>query len=85
MVLSNNDYIKFEDLPEDVKEYEEEVCQGNNIFSEDLVGMPLKEIEAIVLKATLIKNGGHIRDTAKMLGISEKGLRNKIHSYNIIV
>jgi two-component system response regulator AtoC len=85
MVLSNNDYIKFEDLPEDVKGYEEDVSHGNNVFSEDLVGMTLKEIEAIVLKATLIKNGGRIKDTAEMLSISEKGLRNKIHSYNIIV
>ncbi len=85
MVLSNNDIIRLEDLPEEVKEYEGTEIHGSNVFSEDLVGMTLKEIECKILKATLIKNRGHVKDTAEMLGISEKGLRNKIHAYKIVI
>lgn len=83
MVLSNSDIIKLEDLPEEVKQYEEKHIGKICMYAEDLVGMTLKEIEKRIIKASLLKNGDHRKATAKMLGISEKGLRNKIHEYNI--
>lgn len=46
-----------------------------------LAGMPLKEIEEKIILATLKKNGNHRKKTAEMLGISERGLREKLKNY----
>lgn len=46
-----------------------------------LVGLPLKEIEEKVILATLKRNENHRKKTAKMLGISERGLREKLRCY----
>ena len=83
MVLSNSDIIKLEDLPAEVKQYKGNQAENICIYAEDLIGMTLKEIEKKVIKSSLLKNGGHRKATAEMLGISEKGLRNKIHEYKI--
>jgi len=83
MVLSNGDIIEFDDLPEEVKLYEGDLMQKGSVFAENLVGLTLREIEKIVIKASLIKNGGHRKKTANMLGISDKGLRIKISDYDI--
>jgi two-component system response regulator AtoC len=83
MVLSNTDIIEFEDLPEGVKQFEVNTVVKDNIFAENILGLTLKEIEKQVIKASLLKNGGHRKATAEILGISEKGLRNKIIEYKI--
>lgn len=83
MVLSNDEIIQLEDLPDEVKKYEETTIQQESIFAENLVGLTLKEIEKRVIRASLIKNKGHRKRTAHMLGISDKGLRNKISEYGI--
>jgi DNA-binding NtrC family response regulator len=43
----------------------------------------LKEIEKKVIEARLCENHGHQKRTAEQLGISVKGLRNKILYYKI--
>ena len=43
----------------------------------------LDEIEKRMIKATLELNNGRRKDTAEMLGISERGLRNKIKEYGL--
>jgi len=48
-----------------------------------LGGKSLAELEAIAIKAALERNGGRRRETATSLGISERGLRNKIHEYGL--
>jgi two-component system response regulator AtoC len=45
--------------------------------------MTLKEIEKEIIEARLRENNGHQKRTAQQLGISVKGLRNKIHYYNL--
>lgn len=84
MVLSNGDTIEVNSLPKEVRCYKESFAEKDYIFAENLVGNTLKEIEKRVIEASLIKNGGHRKSTALMLGISEKGLRNKIKKYRII-
>lgn len=84
MVMSDNDIIRIEHLPEEIKQSNGNPIEAG-IFSDNLIGKTLDEIEEIVIKATLVKNGGHRKATAKMLGISERGLRNKMHRYKINV
>ncbi len=48
-----------------------------------LVGMSLEELEKRFIELTLKKNQGHRKKTAQMLGLSEKGLRNKISRYQL--
>lgn len=83
MIFSNGDIIEFDDLPQEVKQYEEDSIQQGSVFAKNLVGLTLREIEKRVIKASLIKNGGHRKKTADMLGISDKGLWNKITEYGI--
>ena len=48
-----------------------------------LAGRRLDEIESLAIRATLKRNAGHRQKTADSLGISERGLRNKIHEYHL--
>jgi len=82
MVLTNKDIIQVDDLPDEVKFYESKYKKGNGVFSEDLIGLSLKEIEKRIIKTSLV-NYGSKKLTAQRLGISEKGLRNKINEYKL--
>jgi len=46
-----------------------------------LTGLTLKEVEEKLILATLKKNDNHRKKTAEMLGISERGLREKLKNY----
>lgn len=48
-----------------------------------LCSRQLAEIEAAAIRATLARYGGHRVNTAASLGISERGLRNKIRAYGL--
>ena len=50
---------------------------------ENISGLTLKAVEKKVIEATLKINKGKRKETAEMLGISERGLRNKIKEYNL--
>ena len=80
MVLCEGDIVQEGDLPENMK-----VVKGreDGLFLEDLTGLPMREVEKKVIEANLKKNGGRRKQTAEVLGISEKGLRNKISEYGI--
>ena len=43
----------------------------------------LKDIEKLAIKQTLKKNGGRRDKTAEDLGISKRGLLNKINEYGL--
>ncbi len=43
----------------------------------------LSELEALAIRAALARHGGRRRETAEGLGISERGLRNKLREYDI--
>lgn len=83
MVLSTTDIIEIEDLPEEVKKSKKPVIRDNNIYLEDLVGLTINEIEKKIIEASLIRNAGNKKKTAEMLGISDKGLWNKINRYKL--
>ena len=84
IVVSENETIQIEDLPEEVAGWSSGYDKENKgIFMRDLVGKTMKEIEREVIIETLARNNGSRKNTAEMLGISEKGLRNKIKEYEI--
>ena len=83
MVLSNKDKIGVEDLPEEVINYKRVRDDLPQLEIDDLVGLPLAEVEKKVIYANLLQNNGHRKNTALVLGISEKSIRNKIKEYNI--
>ncbi len=80
MVLADGEFIYLSDLPQQFK-------SGMSTFGdrtealEAYVGKSLKEIEKKFILATLEHNSGHRKNTAKMLGISERSLRDKIKLY----
>ena len=81
VLLAKGDTIEIEDLPEKIrlgKAYSQ-LAQKSNPF----LGLRLDEIEKRIIKETLELNKGHRKATAQMLGISERGLRNKIKEYGL--
>jgi two-component system response regulator AtoC len=85
MILCEGSTIELEHLPRQIRDFQELAANRLGLFSEDLTGLPLEEVERRVITANLEKSGGHRVETAKVLGISEKGLRNKIAKYSIIL
>lgn len=83
MVMTNKEIIHLDDLPDEVKLFKNEGRNGEPVFSEDLVGLTLKEIERRIIKESLVRNNGSRKLTAEMLGISDKGIRNKIKEYGL--
>lgn len=89
VLLSNDEIIKSDNLPFEVRnKYDnhekEEIINFDVLTSVDnLAGLPLQEAEKKLIKAALKLNNGQKKATALMLGISERGLRNKINEYNI--
>ncbi|MGD9567118.1 MAG: sigma-54-dependent transcriptional regulator [Sedimentibacter sp.] len=89
VLLAKTDVIEVNDLPienkESIKRKMEviDISLGNSIGTENLAGLTLQEAEKKLITAALKLNKGHRKHTASMLGISERGLRNKIHEYNI--
>ncbi len=57
-------------------------CSGeNNEFPKDLMPGPLREVEKKMIFHTLNKTKGNRTHAAKILGISVRTLRNKLHEY----
>ncbi|MFC0471316.1 sigma-54-dependent transcriptional regulator [Halalkalibacter kiskunsagensis] len=80
MVLADDEYIEMLDLPQQVRSIQSvERIEGETIL--DFVGLPLKKMEKQFILATLEANKGHRKNTASMLGISERGLRDKLKQY----
>lgn len=87
VALSQNDIIELEDLPPFLKGSDKRI---RKYFSEEKdvisfpIGITLKEIEKIAILKTLEYFEGHRKNTAAALGISERGLRNKLKEYQPI-
>ncbi|MDF2548294.1 MAG: sigma-54-dependent Fis family transcriptional regulator [Anaerosolibacter sp.] len=81
ILMAKGDTMELDDLPEKVKEGKTYANLDREVDS--LVGLRLDEIEKRMIKATLALNNGRRKDTAEMLGISERGLRNKIKEYGL--
>lgn len=85
MVFSEGPYLQLDDVSEEIKAAQTNLQSQLNgdigTAVANLVGLPLKSIEELVIVATLQKNKGHRKKTAQMLSISERGLRDKINQY----
>ncbi|MEN1761664.1 sigma-54 dependent transcriptional regulator [Anoxynatronum sibiricum] len=85
-IMAEGEMIQWHDLPEEVRKITP-IPDNNGEMERDvfsgLVGMTLEEIERKVIEATLASHEGHRQKTAEVLGISERGLRNKINRYSL--
>jgi len=85
MALSQNDTIELDDLPPYMNVNNRRIHMSDN-QDKNLISIPIgttiKEIEKIVILKTLEYFDGHRKNTAAVLGISERGLRNKLKEYN---
>lgn len=84
MIMCEGEVIMAGDLPEEVKPAVTKGIIKNKIYKEDLSGLTLKEAEKYIILQALEENQWNRRMTAEKLGISDKGLRNKITEYNLI-
>lgn len=84
VIFSDEDSIYIENLPESVKQAND--SYGFSRHAETVSagsGKTMAEIERQAIMDTLVICGGHIGRSAFMLGISDKGLRNKLVAYGI--
>lgn len=83
MVIADGEYIELKDLPDEVRKDPPLLINPADVETsvKALVGLPLKEIEKMVILETLKRNNQHRKKTATMLGISERGLREKLKQY----
>jgi len=81
VLLAKDDSIELGALPEKIRP--NRFRNGLEGESDSLVGLTLAEIERYIIKKSLDANNGHRKSTAQMLGISERGLRNKIKEYEL--
>lgn len=82
MVMCDGERIGLQDLPVKVMQLHPVPTNLSPTDFSPLVGMTLKEVEKRFILATLKANNGHRQRTAEMLGISERGLRNKLKEYD---
>ncbi|SCZ77982.1 sigma-54-dependent transcriptional regulator [Acidaminobacter hydrogenoformans] len=89
VLLAREDVIEVENLPVEVRANKTDLTDtldlalGARLGTESLVGLTLQDAERKLISAALVLNKGHRKATAAMLGISERGLRNKINDYGL--
>ncbi len=84
MVVTDEDTIDWFHLPGEIISHSDLDISSQSLGGiKDFIGQNLEELEKHFIKLTLEQNEGHKKKTAEMLGLSEKGLRNKIKRYNI--
>ena len=82
-IISGSGLIDVDDLPDEVAGAPEPQEQPQGLSEEFLATTSLKELERLAVIATLKKNNGRRDKTADDLGISKRGLLNKIKEYGI--
>lgn len=86
MIFSTDGKIDLKDLPEEIRGAAHEGAfqqVGEEAAAEYLAGKTIRHIERMAIAATLKKNGGRRDITAAELGISVRGLINKIAEYHL--
>ncbi len=84
MIVCKNSEICAEDLPVEISgRIQQAHYNGEEMLNEMLAGRALHEVEKLAIAATLKKNNGRRDITAKELGISVRGLQNKISAYEL--
>ena len=82
-IISGNGMIDVDDLPDEVSGLPVQQEQAQTLPEDFLATTSLKELERMAVIATLKKNNGRRDKTADDLGISKRGLLNKIKEYGI--
>ncbi|OPL07614.1 MAG: regulator [delta proteobacterium ML8_F1] len=84
VLMAGDELIRVDNLPINVQQRGDRPknpqMQGD---IENLAGLTLQEAEKHLIVAALEINEGHQKKTAKMLGISERGLRYKLEAYGL--
>lgn len=83
MILSAGGEILPEALPLEVRANGVRREKSASSLPDLLAGMPLRDVERAAIDATLKKNGGRRDMSARELGISVRGLQNKINDYGL--
>ncbi len=82
-IVSTGDCIDVADLPDEITGGQELQQPSSAALEQFLASNNLKELERRAILATLKKNNGRRDKTAEDLGISKRGLLNKLNEYNI--
>ncbi len=81
-IVCTRDVIDIKDFPEDIGRESMSATKGSTIDGY-LSNTSLQEIERRAIEATLNKNNGKRSRSAEQLGISKRGLLNKIKEYGL--
>lgn len=79
VVVSRGEALTIENLPESIQRSESKVKTD----LQSLVGIPLKEVERVLIQNTLLQVGGNRHDAAKILGIGERTLYRKLKKFDL--
>ena len=82
-IVSTGEGIDVADLPDEITGGQEGQQPSSAALEQFLSSNNLKELERQAILATLKKNNGRRDKTAEDLGISKRGLLNKLNEYNI--
>jgi transcriptional regulator with PAS, ATPase and Fis domain len=78
IVLSLRDQIEVSDIPEHIRNADQEATQS--VFE---AGMTIEQMEKEAIRRTLEATDGHRRETAKRLGLSVRTLQRKIKQHEL--
>jgi len=79
VVVSPGPVLTVDNLPASIHRAERQAAAD----VQSLVGMPLREVEKILIRDTLEQTGGNRAEAAKVLGIGERTLYRKLAKYDL--
>lgn len=82
VILSGNGRIEAEDLPDAVRGRRKSAEESVPLEGQ-LANRTIREVEELMIREALRRNSGRREQTAQELGISMRGLYNKIREYDI--
>lgn len=80
VIFSDGTHITLADLPEEILNNKKSI-EPNQYFMGVKLGMTMAEIERRAIESTLEYVGGNRKETARVLGVSERSVRYKLKSY----
>lgn len=83
VLMAEGPYIQLEHLPHELHKGRKTLFHYSQNPIDAFVGLTIDEMEKRLIEATLARNKGQRKISAQMLGISERGLRNKIAKYKL--
>ncbi|WP_059104506.1 sigma-54-dependent transcriptional regulator [Shouchella shacheensis] len=81
MVMSDGEAIELHHLPRYLQDHQVLAPISRSQAAHAFVGATMKQVEKEVILASLDSLGGHRKNTAAMLGMSERSLRDKLKTY----